>query len=166
MLVCLDHKPLLKIFTGATDDEKCNIWGLEAATIPRCVKVQHIKGIANVLADSGSRLRAVGLYHDLNFKDGQQEPETPFKPLPPVQQSTHTPIEVQEIFIKPSIENLIQNNDTKKIWPVMQTEESKLSLENTSPEDITHLEQKLMSLPELIPKKYYTYKKMTHSATT
>ena len=62
LLVHLDHKPLLKIFTGNTNNKKCNTWGLEATTIPRCVKVQHIKGKANVLADSVSRLRAVGLY--------------------------------------------------------------------------------------------------------
>ena len=71
LLVCSDHKPLLKIFTGNTNNEKCNTWGLEATTTPRCVKVQHNKGIANILADSVSRLRAVGFHHDLNFKDGQ-----------------------------------------------------------------------------------------------
>ena len=48
LLVQLDNKPLLKIFTGNTDNEKCNTWGLEATTIPRHVKVQHIKDIANI----------------------------------------------------------------------------------------------------------------------
>ena len=66
LLVCSDHKPLLKIFTGHTDNDKCNIWGLEGAAIPRRVKVQHIKGIANILADPISRLKAVGLYHDID----------------------------------------------------------------------------------------------------
>ena len=56
LLVHLDHKPLLKIFMGNTNNEKYNTWGLEATTIPRRVKVQHIKGIANILADSVSRL--------------------------------------------------------------------------------------------------------------
>ena len=78
LLVCSDHKPLPNIFTGDTDNEKCNTWGLEATAIPRCVKVHHIKGIANVLADSVSRLRAVGLYHDLDSKDCQQEFSSPF----------------------------------------------------------------------------------------
>ena len=32
--------------------EKCNTWGLEAMIIPRNVKLQHIKDIANILADS------------------------------------------------------------------------------------------------------------------
>ena len=73
LLVCLDPKPLLKIFMGNTNNEKCNTWGLEATAIPRCVTVQHIKGIASVLADSVSRLRAVGLYHVLSSKDCQQE---------------------------------------------------------------------------------------------
>ena len=52
LLVHSDHKPLLKIFTGNTDNEKCNTWSLEATTILRHVKVQHIKGIANIFADS------------------------------------------------------------------------------------------------------------------
>ena len=86
LLVYSDHKTLLKIQIMT-----CNTWGLETTTIPKCVKVQHNKGIAYILADSVSRLRAVGLYHDLNFEDGQQEPGTPFEPLAPVEQSTHTP---------------------------------------------------------------------------
>ena len=89
--------------------------------------MQHIKGVANILASSVSRLRAVGLYHDLDYKDGQQELSTPFKPLPPIVQSTHTPIEGHEIFVKPNIENLTQNHDTLKTLPVTQTQESKLS---------------------------------------
>ena len=28
------------------DNEKCNAWGLEAAAIPRHLKVQHNKGIS------------------------------------------------------------------------------------------------------------------------
>ena len=58
LLLCSDHKLLLKIFTGHTNNNKCNTWGLEATAILRCVKVQHIKGIANVLADSVSRLKS------------------------------------------------------------------------------------------------------------
>ena len=69
LLVCSDHKPLLKIFTGHTGNDNCNTWGLEAAAIPRHVKVWHIRGIANVLADSVSQLRALSLYHDLDFKN-------------------------------------------------------------------------------------------------
>ena len=94
--------------------------GLEATSIPRCIKVQHIKGIANILADSVLRLRAVGIYHDLDFKDHQQELSIPFNPLPPVEQSTHTPIEVNEVFIAPDIENLMQNYDMLKTLLVIQ----------------------------------------------
>ena len=162
LLVHSDHKPLLKIFTSNTNNGKCNTWGLEAATIPIQVKVQHIKGIANVLANSVSRLRAVGLYHDLDFKDGQQELSIPFIPQPPAEQSAHNPIKVHEIFIKPDIGNLAQNYDTLKTLPVTQTEESKLSLDNVSPEDIPHLEQKLMSLPELTPEKNSSTAKKWH----
>ena len=58
--------------------ENGNNCSLEATTICRLVKVQHIKVIANVLGDSVSRLRAVGLYHDLDIKDHQQELSLPF----------------------------------------------------------------------------------------
>ena len=81
LLVHLHHKPLLKIFTGHTDNEKCNTWGLDGTAIPRCVKVQHIQGIANILDDSVSRPRAIGLYHDSDSKDHQQEFSSPFEPF-------------------------------------------------------------------------------------
>ena len=42
----------------------------------------------------------------------------------------------------------MQNYDTQNTSPVTQIEESKLFLDTASPEDIPHLEQKLMSLPD------------------
>ena len=57
--------------------------GLKAATITRRVRMQHIKGIANILADSVSRIKAVELYHDLDFLHSQPELGTSFEPLPP-----------------------------------------------------------------------------------
>ena len=104
LILSLDQKPLLKIFTGHTDNEKCHKWGLEATAIQRHVKVEHIKRIANVLADTVSRLRAVGLSHYLDSKDCQQEFRSPFEPFPPVEQVIHITIEVNEIFISPDIE--------------------------------------------------------------
>ena len=80
----LDHKPLQNIFTGSTDNEKCNTWGLEATTIPQCIKLQPIKGIANILAHSVSKLKVVGLYHDLNLQESQPDFGTPFEPLSPL----------------------------------------------------------------------------------
>ena len=85
-----------------------------------------------------SRLRAVGLYHDLDFKDNLQELRVPFESLPPVEQSTDTPVEFHKICIRPDIENLTQNYDTENNLPAIQSEESKLPLDNTSPEDIPH----------------------------
>ena len=105
-------KPLLNIFIGHTDNDKCNMWGLEAAAIPRRVMVQHIKGISNILAHSVSRLKAVDLYHDIDSSDHQQEFSTPFEPIPPVEPVTCTPIEVNEVFITPDIEGLAQMYDT------------------------------------------------------
>ena len=89
LLVHFNHKQSLKIFTGHTDNEICKTWGLEATSVPRCVKVQHIKGIANVLVDPVSRLRAVDLYLDIESKDHQQELSSPFELLPSVEQVTH-----------------------------------------------------------------------------
>ena len=60
----------------------------------------------------------------------------PFEPLSPVEQSTHTPIEVNEIFITPNTENLVQNYVTLKTLPVTKADEAKLSLDNASPADI------------------------------
>ena len=136
LLVCSDHKPLFKIFAGPTDNDKCNICGIEATTVPRYVKVQHFKEIASVLADSLSRLRAVGLYHDLDFNDHQQEFSALFELLPPVEPATHTPLEVNEIFIASNIEKLTQNYDAIYNLPTAETDEPKLSLENISPTDI------------------------------
>ena len=148
LLVHSDHRPLLKMFTGYTDNGKCNTWGLEAVSIPRCFKVQHIKGIANVLAYTVSRLRAVGLYHDLDSKDHQQEFSSPLQPLPPVEEVTHMPIEVNKIFIAPDIEILVENCDL----PTVQVDR-KWSLENAPPTDIPHVEQNIMSLQEFTPDK-------------
>ena len=58
------------------------------------------------------RLRAVGLYHDLDFKDHQQEFSAPFEQLPPGELMTHMPLKVNEVFIAPNIEKLTQNYDT------------------------------------------------------
>ena len=96
-----------------------------------------------------SRLRAVGLYHDLDFK----EFSAPFEPLPPVKQVTHMPIEVNEIFIAPNIEKFTQNYNALHDLPTAQTDKAELSLENASPTDISHLEQNLMSLLEFTPDK-------------
>ena len=118
---------------------------------------KHFNGIANILADSVSRLRAASLYHDLDFKDNLQELGTPFQPLPPVEQSTHTLTEIHKIFIKPDIENPTQNYDTQDNLPAIQSEESKLSLDNATPQVFPRLEQKLMSLPGLTPEKIITF---------
>ena len=87
-----------------------------------------------------SRLRAVGLYHDLDFNDHQQEFSVLFDPLPPVA------LEVNEVSIAPNIEKFLQNCDTLHDLPTAQTDKAKLSIENTSPTDIPQLEQNLLCL--------------------
>ena len=82
------------------------------STTPRRVEFQHIKGIANILADSVSKLKAVGIYNDIDSDDHQHEFSTPFEPLPPVEPVTHTPLEVNEVVITSDIERLAQAYDT------------------------------------------------------
>ena len=91
---------------------------------PDMFKVQHIKGIANVLADSVSRLRAVGLYHDLDSIGSQQEFSSPFEPLPPVKQVTHMPVQVNKIFITPYTEKLAKNYDALHDSPTVEISKS------------------------------------------
>ena len=61
------------------------------------------------------------------------------------------PIEVNEIFIAPDIEELMENYDALHDFPTVQTDKAELSPENVSPTDIPHLEQNLMFLPEFSP---------------
>ena len=112
---------------------------------------QQIKGIASVLTDSVSRHRAVRLYHNLNSKDHQQIFCSPFEPLPPVEQETHMPVQVNEIFVTPEIEKQATSYDALHDLPTVQTDNAKLSLENALPTDILHLELNLMPLPEFVP---------------
>ena len=95
------------------------------------------------------QLRAVGLYHDLNSKDLQQAFRSLVEPLPPVEQATHMPIQVNEIFIAPDIEILAENYVVLHDLPTLQMDTANLSVENISPTHIPpHLEHNLMSLPE------------------
>ena len=150
----LRPKTTTKNFTGHTDNEKCNIWGLETAATPRRVKVQHIRGIANVFADSLPRLKSVGLYHVIDSNDHQQEFSTLLELLPPVEPVTDTLIEMNEAFITPDIDRLLQTYDTLLDTPTSQAgDDITLSLENASPTEIPQLEENLMSLPELTHEK-------------
>ena len=62
----------------------------------------------------------------------------------------HTPLEVNEVIIMPDIERLAQTYDTLHDPTTYQTGDNvKLSLENTSPADISQIKGNLMSLLEL-----------------
>ena len=123
---CQLVKPLLKVFTGHNDNDKCNTWGLEATAIPKHVKVQHIKGIANVLANSVSRIRAVGLYHDLDFKGHHNKFSAPFEPLLLIHPMTHTTLEIYEVYITSYIEKHMQNYDALHDLTNKQTDKAEL----------------------------------------
>ena len=78
----------------------------------------------------------------------------PLESLPPVEPVTHMSLELNEVFIAPDIERLMQTYDTLCGLPTGQTNDDiKLSLQNTLPTDIPQLEQNLMSLAALTPEK-------------
>ena len=76
------------------------------------------------------------------------------EPLPPVEQSTQTPVEVNKIFVAPDIDNFMQNYDMLKLLPVTQADEARLFLDNVLPTDMPHLEQKLGCHGHLAQKSY------------
>ena len=63
------------------------------------------------------------------------------------------PIKVNEITVASDVEKLATNYDAVHDLPTVQADNANLFLENASPIDIPHLEQNLMSLPELTPEK-------------
>ena len=85
--------------------------------------------------------------------------------MPPVEAVSHTPLEVNEIFIAPNIEELVQNCDALHGLSTAQTDEVKLYLENVSPMDIPQVEQNLMFLLELTLDKVTKLQKMMCHAT-
>ena len=65
----------------------------------------------------------------------------PFEPLPPVEPVTHMLLEVNEVFIAPDIEKLMQTYHTLHDSPTGKTNDNvKLSLENALPADVLQLE--------------------------
>ena len=110
--------------------------------------------MANVLADSVSRLRAVSLYHDFDVKHHQQEFSVPFEPLSPVE-----PMNIcHSRWMKFSLHLILKDSHRYMMqymtYPLDQTNDDvKLSLENVSPTDTAQLEQNLISLLELTSEK-------------
>ena len=71
-------------------------------------------GVANILADSVSRLKAVGLYHDLDLQNSQLELGRLLDPLSPTEQTIYTPIIVHRVFVKPDVETLEKSLQSHK----------------------------------------------------
>ena len=63
---------------------------------------------------------------------------SPFKSLPPVEEATHMPIDINEIFNEPDIEKCMQNYNALHDLPSVQMDKAELSLENASPTDMPH----------------------------
>ena len=80
-----------------------------------------------------SRIKTVGIYHDNDSYDYQQEFSTPFESLNPVKPVTHTHLELNEAVITPDIERLAQSYDTLYDPTTIQTsDDAKLSIKNAS----------------------------------
>ena len=143
LLIWSDHKLLLKIFTGHTDNDECNIWDLETAAIPRRVKVQHIKRISQHPHRFSIKTKSSGHLPHCHPRWWSTGVQYTFGTLPPVEPVTHTPLEVNEIVIMSDIKRFTQNFDPLHDLPKKQTREDKLSLENASPADIPTAQRKL-----------------------
>ena len=52
----LDTLTMISVTSGA----------VETTGVPRRVNIQHIKGLANILANSVSRLNVLGIYHNVS----------------------------------------------------------------------------------------------------
>ena len=110
------------------------------------MKLQHIKGIANILADSVSNLKTVGLYHDLDLQHSRPELSTPFRPLLHRTNNSHLNNSRQKSH-QTSAETLGEQ------FTVAQIDSPDTPLGDISAKDETHIEHKLTSLPKLDPQK-------------
>ena len=79
----------------------------------------------------------------LIFRKSQPDLGTPFEPLPPVEQTTCPPLELNEISVRTNPEA------PDKQVTTLPKDDLDLPLESITPENVSKLEQKLMSLPEL-----------------
>ena len=70
VIVHTDHKLLKKFIEAVTANSRVNDWSFQIHAICKSITFRHIKGSANVLMDSLSRLKYYDLY----------EPPTPKKP--------------------------------------------------------------------------------------
>ena len=65
--------PPMKIHILVTKNDKVNNWSQEIHSITPHIDFEHIKGKENVLADSLSRLRCLGLHEDNNPEESGYE---------------------------------------------------------------------------------------------
>ena len=114
------------------------------------------KTFGTILANVEKTINTHGWVYCSNerIKDHKREFSTPFEPLPLVEPVTCMPLEVNEVFIAPIIEKVMQTYNPLHDLPTGQTNDDfKMSLENALPTDIPQLEPNLMSLLELNHKK-------------
>ena len=63
MIKC-NHVSLYKFIYSVTKNDQVNNWSQELHSITPYINFKHMKGKENVLADSLSRLKCLGLYKD------------------------------------------------------------------------------------------------------
>ena len=65
--------PLWKFMCSVMKNDKVHNWSQEMHAIKPYIEFEHIKGKDNVLADSLSRLKHLGLHDDNNLEEPDQE---------------------------------------------------------------------------------------------
>ena len=73
IMVRCNHVRLQKFVYSVTKNDKVNKWSQEIHSITHHIEVEHTKGKENVLADSLSRLRLLGLRDDNDHVESGQE---------------------------------------------------------------------------------------------
>ena len=62
VIIKCNHAALCKFIYSVTKNDKVNNWSQEIYAIPSYINFQHIKGKENMLVDSLSRLKCLGLH--------------------------------------------------------------------------------------------------------
>ena len=90
VIIHSDHKPLQKFIYAVTANDRVNDWSFQIHAICRSINFEYIKGAANVLSDSLSRLS----YYELYQKPKPEKEGYEFnKPIVEVDEGMYKPVE-------------------------------------------------------------------------
>ena len=90
VIIHSDHKPLQKFIYAITANDRVNDWSFQIHAICHSIHFEYIKGAANVLSDSLSRLSYYELYEEPKLEKEGYEFN---KPIVEVDESMYKPIQ-------------------------------------------------------------------------